>query len=119
MATASALCQTLALRADDRIALVFPFTHIGGIGWLIAGLLVGCAQIVVETFDPKSSIEALARNGVTQATAGTVFHQAYLAAQRASAAGRQGMEARDNSRMRARCPKFRFLDGGPNRIRHR
>ena len=35
------LVRVLELRPDDRIALVFPFTHVGGIGWLFAGLLAG------------------------------------------------------------------------------
>jgi acyl-CoA synthetase (AMP-forming)/AMP-acid ligase II len=83
LAAARALGDALALRADDRVALVFPFTHVGGIVWLAAGLRAGCAQIAIESFDPARSPEVLARHGVTQATAGTVFHQAYLAAQRA------------------------------------
>ncbi|MEE9606938.1 MAG: AMP-binding protein [Myxococcota bacterium] len=82
MAAARAMCGVLELRSDDRVALVFPFTHVGGIVWLMCGLLVGCAQIVVQAFDPRTSIDVLVRHGVTQATAGTVFHQAYLAAQR-------------------------------------
>ncbi len=82
MAAARGLARVLALQQDDRIALVFPFTHVGGAGWLIAGLLVGAAQIAVAVFDPKSTIPLLARHGVTQATAGTAFHQAYLDAQR-------------------------------------
>jgi acyl-CoA synthetase (AMP-forming)/AMP-acid ligase II len=80
---AAGLADVLSLGPDDRIALVFPLTHIGGVGWLLAGLLTGAAQIVVPTFDPATSIEILARHGVTQATAGTAFHQAYLEAQRA------------------------------------
>jgi len=83
LATGRALCTALELRADDRVALVFPITHIGGIGWLSAALLAGCAHIVIPTFDPEHTPSVLARYGVTQATAGTVFHQAYLAAQRA------------------------------------
>ncbi len=84
---AAGLADVLELAADDRIALVFPLTHIGGIGWLLAGLLTGASQIVVPVFDPVTSIDVLARHGVTQATAGTVFHQAYLEAQRARSAG--------------------------------
>ncbi|MFQ5513954.1 MAG: AMP-binding protein [Myxococcota bacterium] len=76
------MCERLELRADDRVAMVFPFTHIGGVGWLFCGLLVGCAHIVLQAFDPRRSVEVLSRHGVTQATAGTAFHQAYLAAQR-------------------------------------
>jgi acyl-CoA synthetase (AMP-forming)/AMP-acid ligase II len=76
------MASALALQPDDRVAMVFPITHVGGINWLFAGLMTGCAQIVVAGFDPSSSIDLLRRHGVTQATAGTVFHQAYLAAQR-------------------------------------
>ena len=36
MASALAMAECLDIRADDVSALVFPFTHIGGIGWLIA-----------------------------------------------------------------------------------
>jgi acyl-CoA synthetase (AMP-forming)/AMP-acid ligase II len=83
LATFTAMGKRLLILDDDRVALVFPFTHIGGIGWLLIGLAAGCAHIVVPVFDPKTSIPLLARHGVTQATAGTAFHQAYLAAQRA------------------------------------
>ncbi len=79
---ASALEHALELEARDRVAFVFPFTHVGGIVWLFAGLAAGCTHVLVESFDPKRSVDVLARHGVTLGTAGTVFHQAYLAAQR-------------------------------------
>ena len=82
LAAARGMCQRLELDADDRIGLVFPVTHVGGVLWLMNGLLSGAAHIAVAAFDPTTSIDVLARHGVTQATAGTVFHQAYLAAQR-------------------------------------
>ena len=82
LAAFAGMASCLALAPDDRHALVFPFTHVGGIGWLLAGLMAGAAQIAVATFDPAATIPLLARHGVTQAGAGTVFHQAYLAAQR-------------------------------------
>ena len=84
IASFTGMARALALRADDRHALVFPITHVGGVGWLIAGLVRGFAHVVVPVFDPEKSIPVLARHGVTQAGAGTVFHQAYLAAQRAA-----------------------------------
>jgi len=82
IAAFAGMARVLGLGPDDRHALVFPITHVGGVGWMIAGLLVGFGQIVVATFDPEETIPVLARNGVTQAGAGTAFHQAYLAAQR-------------------------------------
>jgi acyl-CoA synthetase (AMP-forming)/AMP-acid ligase II len=63
---------------------VFPFTHIGGITWLFASLLVGSSNIITEAFDPKATTELLRREDVTLAGSGTPFHLAYLAAQRAA-----------------------------------
>jgi acyl-CoA synthetase (AMP-forming)/AMP-acid ligase II len=68
----------------DRGALVFPFTHIGGITWLFCSLQYGCVNLFVEAFDPATTIPYLAANGVTMPGAGTPFHMAYLAAQRAA-----------------------------------
>jgi len=81
-AGAKGMGRALDLRATDRVAFVFPFTHIGGINWLQAGLAHGCCQILIENFADPDTIPALRRHGVTLATAGTVFHQAYLQAQR-------------------------------------
>lgn len=74
----------LELRSDDRHGMVFPVTHVGGVGWLIAGFLSGLAHIVVAAFDAKTTVPLLAKHGVTLAGAGTAFHQVYLAAQRAA-----------------------------------
>ena len=82
-ASAYGMARALGLRADDRNALVFPFTHIGGIGWLFAGLMAGCEQVLVEAFVPEAAIPVLAAADVTIAGAGTFFHLAYLEAQRA------------------------------------
>jgi acyl-CoA synthetase (AMP-forming)/AMP-acid ligase II len=87
MASALAMAECLDIRADDVSALVFPFTHIGGIGWLIASLLTGCTLLTTETFHPTETPVFLAANGVTLAGSGTPFHLAYLTAQRAAADG--------------------------------
>ena len=85
-ATLLASFRGMALRLElgpgDRHGLVFPVTHVGGVGWLLAGLLAGMGHVVVAAFEPKTVIPLLARHGVTLAGAGTAFHQAYLAAQR-------------------------------------
>ncbi|HEY5110548.1 MAG TPA: AMP-binding protein [Acidimicrobiales bacterium] len=83
MASAVAMSECLDLRSDDVSALVFPFTHIGGIGWLIASLLTGCTLLTTEAFDASGTPAFLAAQGVTVAGSGTPFHVAYLAAQRA------------------------------------
>jgi acyl-CoA synthetase (AMP-forming)/AMP-acid ligase II len=82
MATARGMTDRLELVADDVNALVFPFTHIGGIIWLFCGLGAGFTNVVVDTFDPSTTVPLLREQGVTVAGAGTPFHMAYLAAQR-------------------------------------
>ncbi len=84
MASALAMAECLDIRSDDVSALVFPFTHIGGIGWLIASLFTGCTLLITEAFDPTATPAFLAANGVTLAGSGTPFHMAYLGAQRAA-----------------------------------
>lgn len=84
LASALAMSECLDIRADDVSALVFPFTHIGGIGWLMAALITGCRLLTTESFNPERTPRFLADNGVTLAGSGTPFHMAYLAAQRAA-----------------------------------
>jgi len=84
MASALAMAECLDMNADDVSALVFPFTHIGGIAWLMAAMFTGCTLLVTESFDPMATPSFLASNDVTVAGSGTPFHLAYLAAQRAA-----------------------------------
>ncbi len=82
-AAAEGMALRLGLRPDDRSALVFPFTHIGGIIWLFAGLMIGFTNVIDEAFDPAKTVELLRAHDVTHAGAGTFFHMAYLKAQQA------------------------------------
>jgi acyl-CoA synthetase (AMP-forming)/AMP-acid ligase II len=66
----------------DRFAMVFPFTHVGGIQSLFGFLDVGSGSIWTETFEPHATVELLREHGVTIAAAGTAFWLAYLAVQR-------------------------------------
>jgi cyclohexanecarboxylate-CoA ligase len=87
MASALAMAECLDIQPDDVSALIFPFTHIGGIGWLMASLFTGCTLLTTEAFDPATTPGFLAANDVTLAGSGTPFHMAYLAAQRAKGGG--------------------------------
>jgi acyl-CoA synthetase (AMP-forming)/AMP-acid ligase II len=73
-----------SLRCDggDRVAVVFPITHVGGVVWMFNTMETGAELLLVEIFSPMDSPRFLAEHGVTVAGAGTVFWQAYLAAQR-------------------------------------
>lgn len=82
-AVACGMGQRLALIEADRSALVFPFTHIGGITWLFAALQFGCSLVIMESFHPERTPEVLDREQVTVAGSGTPFHMAYLAYKRA------------------------------------
>ena len=82
MAAARGMAERLALVPGDRSALVFPFTHIGGIIWMFTSLLVGLTNLLDQAFDPEGTTEFLQREDVTLAGSGTTFHLAYLKAQR-------------------------------------
>ncbi len=81
-AVAQGMGERLALIEADRSALVFPFTHIGGVTWLFSALQFGCSLILMESFHPERTPEVLSREGVTLAGSGTPFHMAYLAYQK-------------------------------------
>ncbi|MCU1460549.1 MAG: acyl-CoA synthetase (AMP-forming)/AMP-acid ligase [Acidimicrobiales bacterium] len=81
-ASSAGMNAALAITSEDRSALVFPFTHIGGITWLFTGLITGASQLIVEAFDPKTTIPLMQDFDITLAGAGTPFHLVYLNAQR-------------------------------------
>ncbi|MGZ4190797.1 MAG: AMP-binding protein [Actinomycetota bacterium] len=81
-ATARGMSERLALTADDRSGVVFPFTHIAGPIWLMSSLMTGCSLIIDEAFDPVRTTQFLKDQDVTLAGSGTIFHMAYLKAQR-------------------------------------
>jgi acyl-CoA synthetase (AMP-forming)/AMP-acid ligase II len=74
----------------DRSSMVFPFAHIGGVVWLLTSFVCGSTHLVVESFDPATTIPMLAANEVTLAGIGTPFNLAYLRAQRELTASSPG-----------------------------
>ena len=78
------LAEAIRLEPGAKTGVVFPITHLGGANALVSTLFAGSTQLVVEQFDPLTSIPFLAKNGVTHAGAGPVFYQVYLEAQRAA-----------------------------------
>jgi cyclohexanecarboxylate-CoA ligase len=77
-AQARGMAERLAVTAEDRNALAFPFPHIGGIAWLVTGFLTGCRNLLFQAFVPDQVVAVLDDQGVTLAGSGTVFHQVYL-----------------------------------------
>jgi len=76
------LAEGMDLSPSDRIGLVFPVTHLGGVNSLVAALSTGAGHLVVEAFNPPTTIPFLREHGVTHAGAGTAFHRMYLEVQR-------------------------------------
>jgi len=87
LAGALGMNECLDVTDQDTNAVVFPFTHIGGIGWLFSALVVGFPTVYIERFDPERTTALIKEHDVTMAGAGTPFHMAYLAAQRQLPAG--------------------------------
>ncbi|MGI9578216.1 MAG: class I adenylate-forming enzyme family protein [Microthrixaceae bacterium] len=81
-AVARGMGERLGCIEEDRNALIFPFTHIGGITWLFTSLQFGLSNILMESFHPTETPEVLSRENVTLAGSGTIFHQTYLTYQR-------------------------------------
>ncbi|MBW2241400.1 MAG: AMP-binding protein [Deltaproteobacteria bacterium] len=82
LAASFGLADAMGLSPSDRIGLVFPVTHLGGVNSLVAALSTGASHLIVESFDPPTTIPFLGKHGVTHAGAGTAFHRMYLEAQR-------------------------------------
>jgi len=74
--------ERFELGPDDRYPLVFPFTHIGGIGMLFVQLMVGTAAVLVEQYDEEKTLPFLAEQGITLAAGGTPLVMRYLQYQR-------------------------------------
>ena len=53
-AVATGMAERMGVIEADRNALVFPFTHIGGITWLFTSLQTGCSNILMEGFHPAA-----------------------------------------------------------------
>jgi cyclohexanecarboxylate-CoA ligase len=76
------MSERIGCAPGDRAILAFPFTHIGGITWLFAGLQFGVVNLTVDAFDPGPTVEFMRAEDCNIAGSGTPFHQAYLNAQR-------------------------------------
>lgn len=87
-ASTMSMVERMEVTGADRSVIGFPFAHIGGINWLMAGLISGCGLILLESFADPSTMEVIGRQGGTLLGVTTAFHLAYLAAQRAEGSQR-------------------------------
>ena len=87
LASALGMNACLEVTDADRNAVVFPFTHIGGIGWLFSASPSASPPCTSSASTPPAPSQLIRQHDVTMAGAGTPFHMAYLAAQRQLPAG--------------------------------
>ena len=83
IAASTTFTEHLAVRPDDVTATLLPLAHVGGIAHILTALIGGSAMITSAVFDPASTPDLLAEQGVTLVGSGLPFIQAYLARQRA------------------------------------
>jgi acyl-CoA synthetase (AMP-forming)/AMP-acid ligase II len=88
LAGARAVADRYELGPDDRYPMVFPFTHIGGVGMLVVQLLSGCATLAVEQYDPERTPQFMGAHDVTVPAGGTPLALLYLQYQRTHPATR-------------------------------
>ena len=77
-----AFVQRTRLRASDRYPIIFPFTHVGGLGTMYAQLMTGASAVLDDVFDPERTIPLLAAHDITIGAGGTPIVQLYLDHQR-------------------------------------
>ncbi len=81
-AGAAGVVTAFGFTETDRYPMVFPFTHIGGIGMLFIQLMSGASSITLEQFDAEADMPVLAHHGMTLGAGGTPLATMFLAAQR-------------------------------------
>jgi hypothetical protein len=68
-------------RRTDRVAVVFPITHVGGVVWMFNTMETGAELLLVEVFSADDARRS-SQEACHGRPAGTVFWQAYLAARK-------------------------------------
>ncbi|TVT26116.1 cyclohexanecarboxylate-CoA ligase [Amycolatopsis acidiphila] len=82
IAASGTFCAHLALRPADVTATLLPLAHVGGIAHVLSSLRTGSGMITSAVFDPQTTPDLLAGEGVTLVGSGLPFIQVYLARQR-------------------------------------
>lgn len=73
--------RSLHIDTSDRLSMIIPFTHIGGIIHLIAALETGCTLLFAEGFDPDRTTQQLRDQHATILPGGLPFVRAFFAYQ--------------------------------------
>ena len=82
IAASRTFCDHLALRPEDVTATLLPLAHVGGVAHVLSALQAGSSLITSAVFDPETTPDLLAEQGVTLVGSGLPFIRVYLARQR-------------------------------------
>jgi cyclohexanecarboxylate-CoA ligase len=99
MSAARAFAERQHVHFGDRFGIAFPFTHVGGLNNLIAGLAAGMGLVLVEAFDPERSSEVFRAHDVTIVGGAPAFYLSFIELQRKHPG-------------ESVLPKLRFMTGG-------
>jgi acyl-CoA synthetase (AMP-forming)/AMP-acid ligase II len=99
IAAGRAFCVRQGVRFGDRFGIAFPFTHVGGLNNLLAGLMAGMGLVMVEAFEPRVSAGVFAANHVTIVGGAPAFYLSFIELQRTQPD-------------RPVLPELRFMTGG-------
>jgi acyl-CoA synthetase (AMP-forming)/AMP-acid ligase II len=78
LAAADNFGAAAAVTPADRVALLAPIGHVGGLAHVFTALRRGSSVILSEVFDPVRTSRLLAEKGVTIVGSGVPFIRAYL-----------------------------------------
>jgi len=79
LAAATGFVDSLGLSAHDRVSLVIPITHVGGIIHILASLLTGGTSVFAEAFEPEATTRQLREQAATIVPGGLPFVQVFFA----------------------------------------
>jgi acyl-CoA synthetase (AMP-forming)/AMP-acid ligase II len=82
IAAARTYCSALLPTPDDRIALIAPIAHVGGVLHVLAAFMTGAALVVADLFDPVAVAQLLGESGVTIGGNGVPFGLKFIELQR-------------------------------------
>lgn len=84
VSAARTYCAALTPRSDDRIAMLAPIAHVGGILHVLTSFMTGAAVIIADQFDPATVARLLGDNDVTIGGNGVPFGLKFMELQRAN-----------------------------------
>jgi len=78
IAAARGFSGELGITERDRLSMVLPLTHIGGLVHLVASIVTGCALVLTDVFDPDGTTRLLRNQGATILPGSVPFLQAFF-----------------------------------------